>query len=161
MMNILTIIPVEFNYDNFIELYNKTNYDISDVLTDIIRDSSNTHFTIDDVNFSIEYDYLFGVNHCDYNVQLFIHYDDIDGSFLDKLYTDNNLKQRILDKIFLFVNDIKEKFNTISIPTDELDNIYYNENEDEFYIKLNHNMPTMLKLDCKCDLTIDDICWDI
>lgn len=112
--------------------------------------------TNNDANYIISPSYMMTINDCYNGFQLFIRIDNEEQ--YKQLQTNKDLQKQVFYHINKLIDEIKTTLNKIIIPIDHLENIKYSEVDDEFYITIDSEKPTTLKLDCSFNQTIDDVC---
>jgi len=153
--NTITIATIDLNNIDFENLFRKTNFDISDIIWDVLRDNPKRRFTIDNVNFAIDPPMFMSINDCNGDFSLFVSTDD--KEMIMRAESDTILQQLIHDRISNIVSDVKERLNKIKIPTTQLKFItYFN---TKFYVEIGHDQPDTLTLDCDFNQTIEDLYW--
>lgn len=153
--NTVTIANIDLNYDDFRVLNNYTNFDISEILWDVLRGNPKREFIINDIKFAIDPPMFMGIHDCDGTFSLFVSTDD--ANIIDDIASNETLKHLIHDRITNLVSDIKNHLNEIKIPTTKLKNVIYS--NEQFYVSLGCKQPEILTLDCTFEQTIDDLCW--
>lgn len=147
-MNLLAIATIEFNYHTFVELYEKTNFDISAILWDVLRDNPKREFMVDGISFDIDPPSLMDTKDCEDSVDLFIRVQEgLEEDIYARLETDRDI-QRALQRV------------TVPLELEE-SCVKYDANEEQFYIPLGKPIPPTMVLGCSFEQTIDDVCWKI
>lgn len=153
--NTITVATIDLNNIDFENLFVKTNFDISNIIWDVLRDNPKRRFTIDGTNFAIDPPMFMGIKDCNGDFQLFVSTDN--KEMMMRAASDAILQQLIHDRISNIVSDVKERLNRIKIPTTQLKFItYFN---TKFYVEIGHEQPDTKMLDCDFNQTIEDLCW--
>lgn len=149
---------IQFNFDNAEELKEKTGFNLAGALTNIWYECRYTHFTVNDVPFEIRLPTLMSASDC--RIGGFSVFVEADEQLVSELFSSSddsfisNIKEQIVNAVCRFVDELNEKANIV-VPTDNFDNIIYNEDDEQFYIKLGETSPLLVKL--KFEIDRDDI----
>lgn len=152
-MKMITSANIEFNYSDFKDMYDKTGFNLAEVLWDVLRDNPNREFEREGITFKINPPMFMNIKDVNWEIYLFVYANaDIDNSTPNARY----IYQDIYLHIETIANEIKEKLNTIQIPLNT-DNVKYIEEDEAFYVKAGCPSPEMMTLDCDLINTIEDI----
>ena len=149
---------IQFNFDDAEELNEKTGFDLANELTAIWYNCNYRHFTINDIPFEIRLSTLMSAGDC--RLGGFSVFIEADEQFVSELFNSSdddfisNIKEQIVNAVCRFVDELNEKANIV-VPTDNFDNIIYNDNDEQFYVKLGETSPSTVKL--KFEIDRDDL----
>ena len=150
------------NFDNAVELEEKTGFSLANTLTVAWYECRYTHFILNDVPFEINLPTLMSDHDCNAGgFSIFVQADEQQVAELYK-HTDNFVKdinEPIINNIRKFVNELNDKVNVV-VPADNFDNIIYNENDEQFYIKFGEPSSALIKLAFELDQDDIEQCWN-
>ena len=163
-METLLTPTVLFNFDNSVELKEKTGFSIADHLVDARSKSRYSHFIVNDVPFEIYLPSLMSDNDCKAgHFSLFVKTDEqLLRSEIYVFSADSfirDVEELIVGSVRRFINDLNDNANIV-VPTDNFDNVLFNKKNDQFYVKLGEQAPPFIKLSFELNRDSIEHCWN-
>lgn len=156
----VVIFDVDINYKDTVELREKTDFSIAEVIAYAFYDNCHNIITIKDITFNLSLMTLFTDNDCkNGNFCVFVTVNGENKYQYQEIINEPTVKKQILEQVKICVEDINNEFSKYKIPIDNLENIKYIEKEDKFYQVMGTPAPTVITIKCELNQTIEDVSW--
>lgn len=159
MSKIITSIDVLFNYDDFVSLYKATNFDFSNVLWNVLRDNPNRKHEKNGKLFEINPPLFMNIRDLRFGqMPLFL---ECIGEVPSSVFEDEELQSQMFSKVTALVEELKTALQKVQIPTENIENCKYIEEDEQFYVKVGYESPHMMTLECEIEeKSYNEVRWN-
>ena len=156
MIDHLANITITLNYKGAEELAESTGFYLAVLIGNNLFDNPYSEFEINHWSFNIYVMPFFIEHHCDKGTfNLFISEDTHTLS----IKNDVEFQKQLLEKVKLCIENLNEELSKYNVPTENLENVKFDQEQDCFYIKLGTPEPKTTVIQCRLDESVEEFAY--